>query len=150
MANPTAAKSKAEISKKTYTKEMEGIPTAHLLWHPTDGVFYEEEYPGQVPPPPHTISQLPTHLIHLTNQWYNHAFKSKDYIVAGTIAVADWDEIYTHKICIDQHVYTEVAIDAALATDLDTLRLVPFNSGDANVDAVRLQRAIYITPHFYP
>ena len=81
---------------------------------------------------------------HLPMQWDNCAFASKGDVVAVTITVADWDESYNHKIRLSQYVPTAAEIYATLSTNLDTLTLVSFNTGNANVTTVWICFTIYM------
>ena len=81
----------------------EVIPKAYFLWYSNAGKVDDEYDPGRVDLL-HTVSQLPTRIGHPPTQWDNHAFYSKGGVVAGTIAVKYWDEIYTHQICVAQYV----------------------------------------------
>ena len=64
--------------------------------------------------------------------------------MVGTLAVADWDDNYTHQIRVAQYIPTSDSIDDTLDADLHTLLLGPFNAGDTDVDVVQFHRVVYV------
>ena len=98
----------------------------------------------------HTISQFLTCLGRPPMQWDDPTFASKGDVVPVMIAVAYWDENYTHQIYVAHYVPTAAVINSALASDPNTLIIDSFNNDNTSVNAVRVLRNLYVPPRSYP
>ena len=84
----------------------------------------------------------------MASPWDNGFFASKGDITYGTIACVDWPPASLQQIRATFHVPTDLAIDAVLASDLDTDLLGPFSSTDADVEPLRFRKMIYLPAPF--
>ena len=128
---------------------MEGIPTAFILCHPTDGEVDEEEDAVRVSLL-HIVIQFPTRLGNPPMQWDTRTFDSKGDVFFGRIVVLDWDERYTRQIRVAKYIPTAASIGVALAADLDILLFGLFDAVNSDFNAGRVLFAVYVPPLFVP
>ena len=96
----------------------------------------------------HSVSKYVPRMGIPESPWENGSFASKGGIACGTIACAIWPLVTLNQTRATIHVPTDLAIDAALAADLDTNLLGTFSSTDMNVEPLRIRKTIYLPAPF--
>ena len=122
---------------------MSGDPTAFLLWHQTPG-FDPGDNPGRLSLV-HLISWYDARIGHPTSPWNDEAFGTRGDVVMGTVSCVYRLLAYMCQantvVCL-----MAGAMDAALAGDVEATLFGLYVSGDAGMEQVKTQYAVYVLP----
>ena len=71
-------------------------------------------------------------------------------VVAGTVALENWDPRCLNLLCKSVNVLSPAKIDTTLYSTPPPILLDPIADGDAGATAVFVIRTIYVPPLFFP
>ena len=141
-ADSAASATPAEIFQKIYAAAQEGVFTVFLQWHQIIGGR------GTQIALLHLVSSYVPHMGMPPPPWDDLSFVSKEEVTCGVVVCANWLMAKLHQIGAMVHVPMAQAIHVALSADPKTDLLGPFTTDDADVDAIHVQKTIYLPSPF--
>ena len=142
-ANPAAAHEPDALARKVYYSTMSSDPTALLLCHPTLG-FDSGDDPGRLGLV-HSISRYDARIGRPASPWDDEAFGTRGDFVMGLVSCVRWLPAYMRQTRTVV-VITSVAMDSALASNVDAPLFGPYKVGDWECEQVKIRYAVYAPP----